>query len=147
MRTEARPGHQPAKDLRRSAGDPGLRDASEPARPAGDRLALEGGTDGKMARRAATLGIVAAAVLVARKVGEAAEAARARVTGALKGLLLSKPIAIQAERQEAAGVAARQERRRKRQDEQMKAMVERARVEADNLAETLAQRTDRPRTH
>lgn len=146
MRTEARSGHQPAKDLRRSAGDQGLPEASEPARPTGDRLALKGGTDGEKARGAATLGIVAAAVLVARKIAEAAEAARARVTGALKGLLLSKPIAMQAERQEAAGAEARQERRRRRQDEQMKAMVERARVEADNLAETLARQADRPRT-
>ncbi|MEB3205601.1 MAG: hypothetical protein VKP57_12995 [Candidatus Sericytochromatia bacterium] len=137
MRTAPRTGTQTSADARRPVETTPPEAGEVRPRTQGDRLDLASPSGDRTKRTAVTVGIVAAAALVARKVAEAAEAARAKVTGALKGLLLARPIALQAERQEAAVTEARQERRRRRNDERLKEMAHAALVEEQRLAEAL----------
>ncbi|MBM3258561.1 MAG: hypothetical protein FJY99_02295 [Candidatus Sericytochromatia bacterium] len=138
MRTTPRTGTQPGADARRPAERMTPASGELGPRVHEDRLDLDSAPKEQTQRTAVAVGIVAAAALLARKVAETAEAARAKVTGALKGLLLSRPIALQAERQEAAVSEARQERRRRRNDERLKDMAQAAHVEEQRLAEALA---------
>ncbi|MEB3299198.1 MAG: hypothetical protein VKO21_06900 [Candidatus Sericytochromatia bacterium] len=138
MRTERRTGEPRVATARRPEDQSQGTEIPQSLQVRGDRLALQAPRPDQTGKKTLLAGLAAAALLVAAKVAAAAEQAKARVTGAFKGLLLAKPIEAMAKRQEEAGSEARVDRRRRLETERRQQEQEASHVHAGRLAEALA---------